>query len=201
MLHKLPELEYQFDALEPYISLDTLQSHYDVHHRGYVEALNTLLVGSGFENKSIWEIIRYGAGPLYNMAAQHYNHSFYWECIGPSQVYPAILLKSEAAIERNFGSQQAFRAKFQEACVSLFGSGWVWLVMRQDGSLYIEACGNADTPVIDPEVIPLLTCDVWEHAYYLDQRSDRLTYVKNWFSLVDKHKLEERYETGKRFEC
>ncbi len=182
MPYRLMELPYAQDALEPYISAETLAFHYGKHHAGYVDKLNALAVGTPFEGMALEQIVRQADGALFNNAAQVYNHDFYWHGLSEKQSTPSVELAD--MIEEQFGSIEAFRDAFLAAAAGLFGSGWVWLVMTNAGKLAIEQTANADTP-IRHGMTPLLTCDVWEHAYYIDRRNARATYVENWWSVVN----------------
>lgn len=177
----LPELPYAKNALEPYISAETLEFHHDKHHAAYVNKLNELLPNSGLENNSLDEIILATATDsnktvMFNQAAQVWNHTFYWNCMtanGGGE--PTGELK--AKIETDFGSYEKFREEFKNAAVSQFGSGWAWLVADEiGGKLSIMKTSNADTPMVHGK-IAVLTCDVWEHAYYIDYRNRRPDYV------------------------
>jgi superoxide dismutase, Fe-Mn family len=183
MEHKLPELPYSKDALVPYISAETLEYHYGKHHKAYVDNLNKLVAGSEYEKMTLEEIVRRASGPLNNNAAQNWNHTFYWNCLAPKAGgEPSGALMD--AINKNFTSFAQFQEKFTAAATSLFGSGWVWLVKNNDGSLAIESTSNAGNPVRDGRT-PLLTCDVWEHAYYIDYRNARAKYVEAFWKLVN----------------
>ncbi|MDT8450592.1 MAG: Fe-Mn family superoxide dismutase [Wenzhouxiangellaceae bacterium] len=183
MAFTLPELPYAKDALEPHISAETLEYHYGKHHKTYVDKLNGLVEGTDDENKSLEEIIRSSSGGLFNNAAQVWNHTFYWNCMSPNGGgEPAGALAD--AIKRDFGSFDTFREKFTESAVGNFGSGWTWLVQNPDGSLAIVNTDDAQTPITG-DTKPLLTCDVWEHAYYIDYRNARPKYVEAFFELVN----------------
>ncbi len=183
MEHKLPELPYSKDALVPYISAETIEYHYGKHHATYVANLNKLIPGTEFENMSLDEIVMKSSGGIFNNAAQVWNHSFYWNCLTPNKGANPIGPLSEA-INKAFGSFDIFREKFSLAAIGTFGSGWAWLVKNVDGSLEIVSTSNAATPLRDGKV-PLLTCDVWEHAYYIDYRNARPKYVENFWNLVN----------------
>ena len=184
MTFQLPPLPYRTDALEPHISSETLEFHHGKHHAAYVKALNELVRGTAFEGRSVNEIIETSLpGPLHNAAAQHFNHSFYWNCLEPAcGDVPSGLLAEK--LREGFGSIDQFTRRFAGAATEQVGSGWAWLVMNFDGSLSVEASGNADTPVGTGRT-PLLTCDVWEHAYYIDYRNNRGTYVEAFWNLVN----------------
>jgi Fe-Mn family superoxide dismutase len=183
MEHKLPELPYSKEALAPNISAETLEYHYGKHHKTYVDNLNKLIPGTEFENLSLEEIIRKASGGIFNNAAQIWNHTFYWNSLAPNGGGEP---KGElaAAITKSFGSFAQFKEKFSAAATTLFGSGWAWLVKNPDGSISIETAGNAGNPLKDGKK-PLLTCDVWEHAYYIDYRNARAKYVEAFWRLVN----------------
>ncbi len=183
MIHELPELPFAKDALEPHISSETLEYHHGKHHQTYVTNLNKLIPGTEFENQSLEEIIRGSAGGIFNNAAQIWNHSFYWNCLSPNGGgEPSGELA--AAIEKTFGSLTSFKEKFSTSAATNFGSGWTWLVKNPDGNLEIVNTGNAGTPMTDGKQA-LLTCDVWEHAYYIDYRNARPKYVEAFWNLVN----------------
>ncbi len=189
MEHVLPPLPWQPDALAPIISAETLDYHYGKHHMTYVTNLNKLIVGTPFADASLEEIVQKADGPIFNNAAQVWNHTFYWEGLTPGGA--PIPEAVEAALTHAFGSVDAFREKFTAAAVGQFGSGWAWLVQLADGSLAIEATSNAGCPLKDGKN-PLLTCDVWEHAYYVDYRNARAKYVDEWWKLVDWNRVAAR---------
>jgi Fe-Mn family superoxide dismutase len=183
MEHKLPELPYAKDSLAPVISPETLEYHYGKHHKTYVDNLNKLISGTEFENLSLEDIIKKASGGVFNNAAQVWNHTFYWNCLSPKGGgIPAGDLGK--TIIKTFGSFDQFKEKFTGAAVTLFGSGWAWLVKNPDDSLTIEATSNAGTPLKDGKKA-LLTCDVWEHAYYIDYRNARAKYVEAFWKLVN----------------
>lgn len=183
MAFTLPELPYPMDALAPVMSPETLEYHYGKHHRAYVNNLNKLVEGTDLAKKSLEEIIKQSQpGGIFNNAAQIYNHTFFWNCLTPKGSEFKGPIKAE--IERHFGSLDQFKAQFHEAAVTLFGSGWVWLAKQADGKLVIEKGKDADTPLAHGRT-PLLTCDVWEHAYYIDYRNDRAKFVTAFWGLVN----------------
>lgn len=183
MTFQLPELPYAKNALAPYISEETLEYHYGKHHRAYVNKLNELIQGTEFEHLSLEEIIKKSKGPIFNNAAQVWNHTFYWHCMKPQGGgKPSGALAT--AIEKTFGPFETFQEKFTQSALTRFGSGWAWLVQNKDGSLEIVSTSNADNPMTDGKKL-LLTCDVWEHAYYIDTRNDRGKYVSNFWQLVN----------------
>lgn len=190
MTHELPQLPYAMDALEPYISKRTLEFHYGKHHQAYVTNLNKLIQGTEFENASLEDIIRKASGGIFNNGAQVWNHTFYWNCMKPKAHNEPHGIIAERLI-RHFGSFSEFKEKFSNAAATLFGSGWAWLVMKQDGILEITQESNAGNPIRSGGK-PLLTCDVWEHAYYLDKQNARPNYIADFWNLVDWEAVEKR---------
>ncbi|MEW6050712.1 MAG: Fe-Mn family superoxide dismutase [Candidatus Zixiibacteriota bacterium] len=183
MIHELPPLPYAKNALAPTISEETLEYHYGKHHNAYVTNLNKLIPGTEFENLKLEEIIKKATGGIFNNAAQVWNHTFYWQCLAPKAGgEPGGNLAM--AITKAFGSFAAFKEKFSATAVGTFGSGWAWLVKNADGSLAIESTSNAANPITSGKT-PLLTCDVWEHAYYIDYRNRRPDYVAEFWKLVN----------------
>jgi len=184
MSFTLPALPYAPAALEPQISQRTIEFHYGKHHQTYVNKLNTLIEGTQFEKvDSLESIVMKAEGPVFNNAAQVWNHTFYWEGFSARRdtAPKGNLLK---LIDRSFGSFEAFRVKFSDAATNQFGSGWAWLVSKADGDLAIVTTGNAANPMRE-NLRPLLTCDVWEHAYYLDYQNRRPDYITSFWQLVD----------------
>lgn len=181
---QLPELPYARDALEPHISSETLDFHYGKHHQTYVDKLNGMIPGSEFEGKSLEEIVCSSEGPVFNNAAQIWNHTFYWNSLSPNGGGAATGAIAEA-INASFGSFEEFVAKFNDKAVNNFGSSWTWLVKKADGSLDIVNTSNAATPLTDEGLTPLLTVDLWEHAYYIDYRNVRPKYLEGFWSLVN----------------
>lgn len=183
MQHQLPALPYAMDALQPHISRETLEFHYGKHHQAYVTNLNNLIKGTEFENASLEDIIRKSGGGVFNNAAQIWNHTFYWNSLSPKGGgKPSGELAK--AIDAKFGSFDEFKKQFSAAAVGTFGSGWAWLVKNPDGTVGIESTSNAATPLTTGKK-PLLTCDVWEHAYYIDYRNRRPDYVTAFWNLVN----------------
>ncbi|MCJ7801459.1 MAG: superoxide dismutase [Fe] [Candidatus Marinimicrobia bacterium] len=184
MTHKLPELQFAMDALQPHISKETLEFHYGKHHNAYVTNLNNLIPGTEFEDMPLEDIIKKApTGGIFNNAAQVWNHSFYWNCLSPTGGgKPEGKLLD--AIEKSFGSFDEFKDKFTKSAVTNFGSGWTWLVQNSDGSLELLNTSNAGTALTSGKT-PLLTCDVWEHAYYVDYRNARPQYVDAFWNLVN----------------
>jgi Fe-Mn family superoxide dismutase len=183
MEHKLPALPYAMDALHPHISKETLEFHYGKHHQAYVTNLNNLIKGTEFENASLEDITRKATGGIFNNAAQVWNHTFYWNCLAP-KAGGAPIGALAAAIDKKWGSIAAFKEAFSKSAVGNFGSGWTWLVKKADGSIDIVNTSNAATPLTGTDK-PLLTCDVWEHAYYVDYRNARPKYVESYWNLVN----------------
>lgn len=182
MQHQLPKLPYPLDALEPHISKETLDYHHGKHHQSYVNNLNNLIAGTPYENMSLEEIIQESDGSIFNNAAQIWNHSFYFQCLSPKKSVPSANLK--LSIEKSFGSHEEFVKEFSQSAIKTFGSGWAWLVQNDDLSLSIVTTSNAQTPLKDNHNV-LLTCDVWEHAYYIDFRNSRPNYIKAFWKLVN----------------
>ena len=182
-MFELPKLPYALDALAPTISKETLEYHYGKHHQAYVNNLNNLIKDTEFATKSLEEIIMSSSGGMFNNAAQVWNHTFYWNSMTPeSRGQPTGALLD--AITKKFGSFDDFKKQFSEAAIKQFGSGWAWLVKNEDGGLEIMATGNADLPMKHSKKA-LLTCDVWEHAYYIDYRNARPSYVEKFWQLVN----------------
>ncbi|MDD3468085.1 MAG: superoxide dismutase [Campylobacterales bacterium] len=182
MTHHLPELPYSKKALWPIISEETIDFHYGKHHQGYVNNLNNLIVGTPYEDMTLENIIKNSSGAVFNNAAQIYNHTFYWNCLSPSET----LLSEELAkkIDATFGSFEDFKSDFIKSAVSNFGSGWTWLVCDNKGTLSILNTQNAGTP-LTMGLKPLLTVDVWEHAYYIDYRNARQNYLDEIFKVIN----------------
>jgi Fe-Mn family superoxide dismutase len=188
---ELPKLPYAMDALAPIISKETLEYHYGKHHKAYVDNLNKLIPGTEFENLPLEEIILKSSGGVFNNAAQVWNHTFYWHCMTPdSSKEPSGKLAD--AIKKKFGSFDEFKKQFSEIAVKTFGSGWGWLVKNPDGSVELLSTSNAGTPMTQGKEA-LLTCDVWEHAYYIDYRNARPTYVEKFWDLVNWEFVAEKF--------
>jgi Fe-Mn family superoxide dismutase len=183
MAIELPPLPYEKNALEPHISAETLEFHHDKHHQAYVTNLNKLIAGTEFEGMALEEIVRKSSGGVFNNAAQTWNHTFYWNSMKPNGGgEPSGKLAD--AINKAFGSVEKFKEEFAKMGASNFGSGWTWLVQRPDGSLGIVNTSNAGTPITGSDK-PLFTCDVWEHAYYIDYRNARPKYLENFWNVVN----------------
>ncbi|KTC91523.1 superoxide dismutase [Fe] [Fluoribacter dumoffii] len=183
MTFTLPELPYAKDALEPHISRETLEYHYGKHHQAYVTNLNKLIPGTEFESMNLEEIIKKSKGGIFNNAAQVWNHTFYWHCLSPNGGNEPQGKLAEA-LNKHFGSFSEFKEKFTQTAISTFGSGWAWLVQEDNGDLKIISTSNAGTPMTEG-LTALLTCDVWEHAYYIDYRNARPDYVSAFWKLVN----------------
>ena len=183
MAIELPALPYARDALAPHISAETIDYHYGKHHQTYVTNLNNQIKGTEFENADLETIIRKSSGGMFNNAAQVWNHSFYWNCLKPNGGGEPGGKLGEA-IAKAFGSFAAFKEEFSKTAIGTFGSGWAWLVQRSDGSLALVSTSNAATPLTGADRA-LLTCDVWEHAYYIDYRNARAKYVEAFWNLVN----------------
>jgi Fe-Mn family superoxide dismutase len=184
MPFELPPLPYKKDYIYPHISAETIEYHYGKHHQAYVTNLNNLIKGSPLEQQSLEEIILQAApGAVFNNAAQVWNHSFYWHCLKPQGGgLPTGELAS--AIDKYFGSFERFKEEFTKTAIGTFGSGWAWLVKNKDGSLALASTSNAGTPMTQ-EQTALLTCDVWEHAYYIDYRNARPQYIEHFWHLLN----------------
>ncbi|NOQ28456.1 MAG: superoxide dismutase [Bacteroidales bacterium] len=191
MAIELPRLPYAYDALEPVISKNTLEFHHDKHHAAYVNNLNNLIKGTEFENADIVDIIMKAKGGMFNNAAQVWNHTFYFDQFGKNKI-EKLSGQLLIAINASFGSFDEFKEKFSTAAKTQFGSGWAWLVKKPDGSLDIVQTSNAANPLTEG-LIPILTCDVWEHAYYLDYQNKRPDYVSNFWKIIDWEIVSDRY--------
>jgi Fe-Mn family superoxide dismutase len=189
---ELPALPYANDALAPHISAETIEFHYGKHHQTYVTNLNNLITGTEFEGLSLEEIVKTSSGGIFNNAAQVWNHTFYWNSLSPNGGgEPTGGLAN--AIERTFGSFEQFKQEFAKTAVTTFGSGWAWLVKKPNGGLELVSTSNAATPLTDGKT-PILTCDVWEHAYYIDYRNLRPKYLEAFWALVNWEFASANYE-------
>lgn len=184
MAFELPALPYAINALEPHISQETLEYHHGKHHNTYVVKLNGLIEGTELENQSLEEIIKTSTGGVFNNAAQIWNHTFYWHCLSPNGGGEPTGEVADAIVKA-FGSFEEFKAKFTDAAINNFGSSWTWLVKKADGSLEIVNTSNAATPLTEEGTTPLLTVDLWEHAYYIDYRNVRPDYMNGFWALVN----------------
>jgi len=183
MTFELPALPYAKNELVPHISEETIEYHYGKHHQTYVTNLNNLIPGTEFDGLTLEEIIVKSSGPIFNNAAQVWNHTFYWNSLAPKGGgLPTGALAN--AINTTFGSYEKFKEEFTKCAVTTFGSGWAWLVKNTDGSLALVSTSNAGCPLTTGQ-IPLLTCDVWEHAYYIDYRNARPSYLEAFWALVN----------------
>lgn len=185
MKFELPSLPYDYAALEPVISAETMRTHHDKHHRNYVDKLSNLIAGTKYENMKLEEIVRAAKASdkkIFNNAAQTWNHTFFWNCLTP---HPKKMTNGlNGLISRAFGSAEEFQKKFVDEAKELFGSGWVWLTQDFNGALKIRAMKNANSPLVEGE-LPLLTLDVWEHAYYLDYKNERPKFAEAFWKIVN----------------
>ena len=191
----LPQLPYAKDALAPYLSAETFDFHYGKHHQTYVDNLNKLVGGTEFENKDLGEIVKKSTGGMFNNAAQHWNHSFYWESLS-AEKNQSPKGKLAEAITKSFGSQAEFEKQFTAAAIGQFGSGWAWLTLTKDKALKIEATGNAETPLHTGSGTPLFTADVWEHAYYIDYRNARAKYLEAFWKVLNWRFAEKNFDSA-----
>jgi len=182
MSFTLPELPYARDALVPHMSAETLDFHYGKHHKTYVDNANKMVVGTEFENMPIEEVVTKSSGKIFNNVAQIWNHTFFWNCLTPTQSPPGKKLTD--ALVKTFGGVDDFKKLFTETAIGTFGSGWAWLVKNADGTLAIVSTSNAGNPLTSGQT-PLLTCDVWEHAYYIDYRNARPSFLEHFWALVN----------------
>lgn len=190
MVHELPALPYDMNALGPFISKETIEYHYGKHHAAYVKNLNGLITGTEFENSGLEEIIKKAKGGIFNNGAQVWNHTFYWNCMSPDGGgEPTAALMN--AIKGDFGSFEAFKEQFSKAAATLFGSGWAWLVKSPQGKLEIVQESNAGNPLRNG-LEPIMTCDVWEHAYYIDKRNLRPAYIEDFWKVIDWETIGKR---------
>ena len=183
MEHVLPDLPYDKNSLAPHMSAETFEFHHGRHHAAYVANLNKLIKGTEYQDMKLEEIMKNAIGPVFNNAAQHWNHSFFWKCLRPKQD-PELDEGFTLLINKNFGSLDSFKSKFIEAGTKLFGSGWVWLIDKGDEELVIETTENAGNPIVE-EKKPLLVVDVWEHAYYIDYRNRRPDYLESVWQVIN----------------
>jgi superoxide dismutase, Fe-Mn family len=190
--HELPPLPFSKDALVPYLSAETFEYHYGKHHQTYVDNLNKLIPGTEYEDLELADIVKKASGGVFNNAAQHWNHSFYWQSLSAekNQSPQGDLAK---AIEKSFTSRAEFEKQFAAAAVGQFGSGWAWLIAAPDKSLKILATSNAETPIHLGSGVPLFTCDVWEHAYYIDYRNARAKYLEAFWKVLNWRFAEKNF--------
>jgi len=192
MAFELPKLPYKLDSLVPIISQETLEFHYGKHHQAYVNNLNGLVAGTEFESSDLESIIKRSEGAIFNNAAQIWNHTFYFESFSmDGRKSPAGQLADD--IDKTFGSFESFRELFTKSAATLFGSGWAWLAEKDDGTIQIMQESNAGNP-LKKGLKPLLTCDVWEHAYYIDYRNRRPDYIKAFWEIIDWDIIGSRYQ-------
>ena len=195
MAYQLPKLPYALDALEPHIDATTISIHYGKHHQTYADNLNKLVPGTEFAEASLEQIILKAQGPIFNNAAQVWNHTFYWDGMKPNgggEPKGELL----AALEKSFGNFTGFKEQLSKTSVTQFGSGWGWLVKKKDGALAVVQTGNAANPLTAGDV-PLLTCDVWEHAYYLKYQNRRADYVGSWWNVINWDAVAARFAKAK----
>lgn len=199
MAFELPALPYDYEALQPFMSKETLEYHHDKHHKAYVDNGNKLAAEAGMENLSLEEVVKQSFGKnagLFNNAAQHYNHMFFWKSLEPHGTNMPPDLK--AAVEAQYGSVEKLQAAFTDAALKLFGSGWVyWVYDLKAQQFDLVSYTNAGCPLTDINLVPLLTCDVWEHAYYIDYQNDRSKYVSKFFDVADYHWAERNWKRGR----
>ncbi|MEJ2373389.1 MAG: superoxide dismutase [Sulfurimonas sp.] len=191
MKHTLPALPYGTNALEPFLSEQTLNFHHKKHHAGYINKLNGLIENTDFETMNLEYIISQSDGAIFNNAAQVFNHNFYWNCLTPKKTTPSDPLVQK--ISEVFGSMDEFKKLFIDAALSNFGSGWTWLVIDQHEHLKILNTSNAQTPIAN-SITPLITCDVWEHAYYLDYKNERAKYLEGFWEHINWNNVSKIYE-------
>ena len=196
MTHQLPKLPYALDALEPHIDATTIGIHYGKHHQAYADNLNKLVPGTEFADATLEQIVLKAQGPIFNNAAQVWNHTFYWEGMKPNGGgEPKGELR--AAIEKSFSNFAAFKEQLSKISVTQFGSGWGWLVKKKAGVLAVVQTGNAANPLTAGDV-PLLTCDVWEHAYYLKYQNRRADYVGSWWNVINWVAVAARFNAANK---
>lgn len=200
MAFTLPELPYAYDALEPYIDAKTMEIHYTKHHQAYLNNLNNAIADTALENKSLLEILNsldMENKPLRNNAGGFFNHNLFWQILSPKKNKPTA--EFAAAINRDFGSFEAFEEQFSKAAATQFGSGWAWLCVKKGGELKICATPNQDNPLMPGLTCgtPILGLDVWEHAYYLNYQNRRADYIKAFFNIINWEKVSQLYEENK----
>jgi len=186
---KLPELPFEKNALEPYISKETLEYHYGKHHTAYVNNLNKLIEWTEFENMSLEDIIKNSTWWIFNNAAQTWNHTFYWDCLSPNWGWEATW-KLKELIEKTFWNFDSFKEEFSKAATTNFWSGWTWLVLTPQNKLKIVSTSNAETTLTTGNKA-LLVIDIWEHAYYIDYRNARPKYIENFWNIVNWENIEK----------
>lgn len=194
MAFELPKLPFSYEALSPRLSKETLEFHHDKHHATYVKKLNGLVEGSEDEGKTLEELIKTSSGGVFNNAAQAWNHEFYWNCLSGEKKEPKNELLN--AIKSKFGSFEKFKEEFIETTSTLFGSGWSWLSVDDKGELLIEKSCNANNPLREGRT-PILTCDMWEHAYYIDYRNDKVAYINAFWEMINWEFVSQNYADAK----
>ncbi|EXJ16068.1 superoxide dismutase [Imhoffiella purpurea] len=199
MPHRLPDLPFPTDALEPHMSSETLSLHHGKHHATYVEKLNALIEGTEFATSPLSEIVAKAHGGIFNNGAQAWNHAFFWNCLHPEGGGDPHQGALADAIAKDFGSAEALRNEFSTRLTTLFGSGWVWLAKDRDGNLGVESTSNAGNPITDGKM-PILTCDMWEHAYYVDYRNRKKEYVESFWHLVNWNFVAANFEREAPYE-
>lgn len=192
MKHQLPDLPYAKTDLQPHMSEETLEYHHGKHHATYVNKLNDLIEGTEFADMDLEEIVQRASGPVFNNAAQAWNHTFFWNCLAPPDGREPSGKLAEA-VARDFGGRDELREQFSAALTGLFGSGWIWLVRDDNGIVTLQSTGNAGNPMTD-RLTPLLTCDMWEHAYYIDYRNAKAKYFDAFWALINWDFVGENYE-------
>lgn len=194
MTFKRPQLPYDLGALSPFVSEEQMDYHYNKHHEAYFKNLNRLVDGKPESDMDLEEIVKRSQGAIFNNAAQAWNHSFFWECMSPNggKAPKGVLLK---ALEKDFGSLELFKKELSDKAATLFGSGWAWLAKDQHGKLEIMPLGNADTPLKYGKT-PILTLDVWEHAYYIDYRNERPRFIEKFWDVIHWDFVEKRFLNG-----
>jgi Fe-Mn family superoxide dismutase len=195
MAYELPPLPYEMNALEPHMSKETLEYHYGKHHKTYVDNLNKIAPGTEFDGASLETIIMKASGPIFNNGAQIWNHTFFWNGLSPKGGGQPTGALAEA-INASFGSFDAFKEKFSDTSIKQFASGWGWLVKNKEGKLEILSTSNAANPMTDGKT-PLLTCDVWEHAYYIDYRNKRPDFLGAFWKLVNWDFVAKNFASAK----
>lgn len=199
MRFQLPTLQYELNALEPFISSRTMETHYGKHHKGYIDKTNMLLEAptAWQEELTLEEVVRTSSGPLFNNAAQAWNHTFFWLCLRPANTAKENLPSADVieAINETFGSFERFRQVFSLKAAEVFGSGWVWLVKDRRDRVEVVTSSNGDNPIVDGDV-PLLTLDVWEHAYYLDYQNQRPKFIEGFWNLVNWDFVAENFRSN-----
>lgn len=196
MAFVLAPLPFDDQALLPVISQETLEYHYGKHHLGYLNKLNQLIIGTQWESEeSLVNIIKGSEGALFNNVSQHWNHEFYWKSLAAHETDKVVPQRLLQDIEHDFGSWSSFHEKFLEEGGSFFGAGWLWLVYNSaTATIELMTTANAQTPLVDPNLFPLMVCDLWEHAYYIDYRNNRAEYLAQMFSIINWRFVDQRLQ-------